>query len=397
MSAKKYVQHYYTHLPRRTKAALLILVAAVFVFGSLIAPHFASADRFQSQINELQNQNNQVQSQVAQLKEQASSYGEAISLLQQQISAVEAQISQNQARQADLQREINKAQVELDHQKKVLGENIKAMYVGSEMTTIEMLATSKNLSEFVDKEAYRGAVQRQVQETMVKIQKLQNELNAKKQEVDALLQEQRSQRATLDESRAEQSRLLAMNQGQQAEFSNQLKANNKRIAELRQQQAEENCRIYGCGGGTIGGGGYPWGTAACIHTGQVSGRCYNYDWAVNGQIYNWTTGGYGYRNCTDWVSFRVKQATGRYAPAGLGNANTWDDRGPSYGFAVSSTPRQGAAAVSNSGYYGHVMYVEAVYGDGSILVSDYNRAGTGLYATTKLSASSAANLRYVYF
>jgi len=397
MSVTKKYYHQFQQLSATSKRIALIALVAVFVGGSLIAPHFASADRFESQISELQNQNSQVQSQVAALKEQASSYSEAINLLRQQIGAVEAQISQNQERQAELQREINKAQVELDHQKKVLGENIKSMYVGSEMSTIEMLATSKSLSEFVDKETYRNAVQRQVQETMVKIQKLQNELNGKKQEVDTLLKEQQVQRATLDESRSEQNRLLSMNQGQQAEFSGQLKANNARIAELRQQQAEENCRLYGCGGGTIGGGGYPWGTAVCIHTGKVDGRCSNYDWSVNGQIYNWTTGGYGYRNCTDWVSFRVKQATGRYAPAGLGNANTWDDRGPGYGFAVSSTPRQGAAAVSNSGYYGHVMYVEAVYDDGSILVSDYNRAGTGLYATTKLSASSAASLRYVYF
>lgn len=93
---------------------------------------------------------------------------------------------------------------------------------------------------------------------------------------------------------------------------------------------------------------------------------------------------------------RVKVAGG-HVPSGLGHAKLWDDRAPSYGYAVSSAPRVGSAAVSNNGYYGHVMYVEAVNADGSIVVSDYNRAGTGKYDMNTLSASTASNLRYVYF
>ncbi|MEX1995407.1 MAG: CHAP domain-containing protein, partial [Candidatus Saccharimonadales bacterium] len=200
-------------------------------------------------------------------------------------------------------------------------------------------------------------------------------------------------RAQLSADQAEQNSLLAYTAGQQAEYDSQVKKASAKIIDLRRQQALENVRRFGGSGGVIGGGGYPWGNARCLATGQIGGWCPGYEWGYNGDWHNWNTGGYAYRNCTDWVTYRVR-AAGGYAPGGLGNANQWDDRAPSYGFTVSSTPKVGAAAVSNSGYYGHVMYVEAVNDNGSIVVSDYNRAGTGKYDMNNINP---AGLRFVYF
>src|SRR5690606_30465490 len=132
------------------------------------------------------------------------------------------------------------------------------------------------------------------------------------------------------------------------------------------------------GSSQVGGGGYPWGYAPCLTGGHVQGYCNGYMWGYNGNFYNWANGGYAYRNCTDYVAWRVG------APGGLGNAKYWNDRAPAYGYTVSSTPRVGAAAISEVGYYGHVMYVEAVNGDGSIVISDYNRQYTGEYMVTTL-------------
>lgn len=378
-------------ISRRT----LVVLAAVFVVavGTFGAVRMVQADRLDDlnkAISDINAQNDQISGQINDLKAQAGTYEQMIAMLQAQISGVEAQIAVNQAQQDELQRQINAAQLELDQQKLVLGKNIKSMYTSSEMTTIEMLATSKSLSDFIDKDTYRNAVQRQIQETMQKIQKLQNELNAKKAEIDKLLKEQQAQRATLDASRQEQASLLAMNQGQQSEFNAQLSANKSRRAELMKEQQRLLCEAYGCGGGSVGGGGYPWGNVPCLHGGQVKGYCYDYEWGVNGTWMNWQNGGkgYAYRNCTDYVAWK----TG--APGGLGNANQWDNRAPGN---IISAPRAGAAAVDNSGGYGHVMYVEAVYGDGSILISDYNRAGPGEYGTKVLSRTQASRLVFMYF
>lgn len=376
----------------------LVLLGAVGVLlgGSFGFTRLIGAQSLQQQINDLTAENNQVKNQLNALKIEASSYQETINALAAQINAYQQEINQRQAESEELQRQITEKEAELVKQRDVLGENIKAMYLEGNISTIEMLATSKNLSDFFDKQQYREMTSNNMKATLDKITALKAELQTKKEEVEKIIKQQEQLRAATAVQKAEQDRLLGFNKSQQNEFNSQIKDNQSRINELKRQQAIENARLFGGGSGMLGGGGYPWGLAPCIHTGQVEGYCYNYDWGVGGNPWNWSLGGYGYRNCTDWVAYRVKIAGG-HVPSGLGNAKLWDDRAPAYGLTVSSTPRVGAAAISNSGYYGHVMYVEAVNGDGSIVVSDYNRAGTGKYDMNQLSAGTAANLRYVYF
>lgn len=378
------------------KKIRLLFVAVVLSASSIAGVRIVGAQSLQQQINDLQTENNQTKSQINALKIEAASYQETINLLQAQINQYQAEIDQRQAESERIKAEIVIAEAELARQKDLLGQNIKAMYLEGDISTIEMLATSKNLSDFFDKQQYREVVKNKIKTTVDKVTTLKAELQSKKEQVELIIKQQQELRAAADIQRAEQARLLGFNKSQQAEFNAQMKDNQAKINELKRQQAIENARLFGGSGGQLGGGGYPWGYAPCVHTGQVEGPCYNYDWGIGGNPWNWQTGGYGYRNCTDWVAYRVRVAGG-YVPAGLGNAKTWDDRAPSYGYVVSSTPREGAAAVSNSGFYGHVMYVEAVNGDGSIVVSDYNRAGTGKYDMNELSASTASNLRYVYF
>jgi surface antigen/peptidoglycan hydrolase CwlO-like protein len=381
---------------RHLKRSTLVAMSLLMVLGVFASFRFVGAQTLQQQINELTDENNQNKSQLSALRIEAASYQDTINALQAQINEYERQITQRQAESDELQRQIVIQEEELRRQKDLLGQNIKAMYLEGDISTIEMLATSKNLSDFLDKQQYREVVKNKIKTTLDKITILKAELQAKKTEVEQIIKQQEELRAATAVQKAEQARLLSFNKSQQAEFNSQIKENQSRINELKRQQAIENARLFGGSGGQLGGGGYPWGYAPCIHTGQVEGACYNYDWGVGGSPWNWQTGGYGYRNCTDWVAYRVRVAGG-YVPAGLGNAKLWDDRAPSYGYTVSSTPREGAAAVSNNGFYGHVMYVEAVNGDGTIVVSDYNRAGTGKYDMNQLSAATASNLRYVYF
>ncbi len=381
---------------RLTSVGRLQVLALVGVFVFAAVTPIVSADRFQTQINELQADNAQNQQTVQALKVEASDLQSTVNALQAQINGLEAEINANEAKKADIEQQIKVAEEELAKQKALLAQNIKAMYLEGQITMLEMLATSNDLSEFVDKQQYRDAVKDKIKDTLDKVTALKLQLKAQKEEVERLLKEKETLQAQVIAQKSEQSRLLGLNKSQQSTINSEIKANFARIAELKRQQAIENARLFGGSGGTMGGGGYPWGYAKCIHTGNAEGPCSNYDWHVNGQIYNWQTGGYGYRNCTDWVSYRIR-SVGRNVPAGLGNAKEWDDRAPSYGYTVSGTPREGAAAVSNSGFYGHVMYVEAVNDDGSIVVSDYNRAGTGKYDMNVISASTANNLNYIYF
>ncbi len=379
---------------KTARRALVVWLFVLFMVSGFVISPIVQATNFQQQINELKAANSNTKEEVSELEDEASSLEDKIGRIQDRINSIQAQINDNQEKIAELEDQIAKAQKELDKQRALLGENIRTMYLEGQISTLEMLASSKDLSEFVDKQQYRTAVQNKIKSTLDHINKLKNELKDKKQTVERRLAEQQKLRNDLAAKRSENNQLLSLNEGEQATLDSQIRKNNKKIEELKRLQAIENMRLFGGdGSGTLGGGGYPWGHAKCLHTGSVTGWCPNYDWSVKGSIWNWATGGYGYRNCTDWVSFRVR-SSGRFVPGGLGNARNWDDRAPSYGFKVSSKPKAGAAAVSNNGYYGHVMYVEAVNGDGTIIISDYNRGGTGRYSMSTISPSG---LSFVYF
>lgn len=91
-------------------------------------------------------------------------------------------------------------------------------------------------------------------------------------------------------------------------------------------------------------------------------------------------------NCTSWVAQNIPVI------AGLGNANTWDDRAAQYGVPISDVPKVGAVAQRDGGL-GHVAFVVAVDGD-SVLISEMN--SLGLYVVDEKWVM-ASEYRYLYF
>jgi surface antigen/predicted nucleic acid-binding Zn-ribbon protein len=350
----------------------VVTLASLLTIGNAYVP-VTQADSFDDQINALQQQNGQNQSAIDGLQAQASSYQDAISKLQAQISTIQTQINANQAKQADLQNQIQQDQVELDKQKATLGADIKSMYVDGTPSTIEMLATSGNLSNFVDKEEYRTAVQNKIQDTLGQITKLQNQLKTQKQQVDQLLQDQKNQQAQLDSDKAQQDQLLAMNEGQQASYNQQIQSNQSKIGDLRRQQAILNSR-YNIGGFKTSAdhGGYPdaWNNAPQDSMLDPWG------------MYN--------RECVSFTAFKVHEdylagKNNHDMPywGGAGNANQWDDNARAAGIPVDSNPTAGSIAISNAGTWGHAMYVEAVgtiNGQQAIYVEQYNADFQGTYS-----------------
>ncbi len=352
---------------RRTPAVLL--VSALVLVGAGIATPFVRADQFDEQINALRSQNASAQSSLNDLLSQASSYQDAINQLQAQINAVQAAIADNEAQQADLQAKISAEQVEIDKQKAILANDVKTTYVNGQLTPVEMLATSQSLSDYIDKQEAYSRVQDAIQKTMSQIQTLQRSLQAKKAEVDQLLESQRAQNDQLTQTQTKQNELLAYNQGQQDTFNSQISSNSGKIADLRRQQAILNTK-YNIGNfvGDPNNGGYP---NAWANAGQDS------------LIDSW---GMYNRECVSYTAFKVHQdyLSGRDSHdmpwwGGIGNANQWDDNAAASGIPVDNNPTPGSIAVSNAGYYGHVMYVEAVNGN-QIYVQQYNQQLNGQYS-----------------
>lgn len=343
------------------------------------------ADEYQAQINALTQQNAANRSALTELESVAQGYADAIQKLQQQIDALQASINANLDLQAQLQKQIAEAQAEIDRQRAILAEDVKAMYVDGTPSSLEMLASSRDFSDYVDKQEYRSRVQTKLQDTLKKIAELQKQLQVQKAKVEALIKDMQIQQGQLNADRAKQWELLNLNEQQQASYDAQIKANNSKVAQLRAEQAAANRRLSGgtSGGVTAGDpshGGYP---------------AYLNNAAQDSLVDPW---GMYNRECVSYTAWKVYSTYG-YMPywGGVGNANQWPGNAARAGIPTSSTPRVGSVAVWNVGYYGHVMWVEAVNADGSIWISQYNYDFNGRYSEMYVSAGMASNLTYIYF
>ena len=355
----------------------VLAAAGVMIAGVLSPVVIVRADSFQDQINQLSDQNSQTQNSLNSLVSQAQSYEDAISKLQQQIDSVQAAIAANEAKQADLQVQIEAAQTKLDQQKSGLAQDLKAMYVSGTMSTVEMLATSKSLSDYIDAQTYSTAVQNKIQSTLAEITALQNQLKEQKAQVEQLLAEQQQQKDQLASAQSQQQNLLAMNQSQQDSFNQQIKTNNSKIADLRAQQLAANRALGGqVVAGDPGHGGYPSNLANAAQDSLVD------PWGM----FN--------RECVSYTAWKVYQNYG-YMPywGGSGNANEWPGNARAAGIPTGSTPRVGSVAIMTTGFYGHAMWVEAVNGS-MIYVSQYNYDLAGHYSEMWVNGSS---FTYLYF
>jgi peptidoglycan hydrolase CwlO-like protein len=363
-------------MKRRLTAGLMI-VLVLFLTGVTVVPRVTA--NTSDQIQRLQQENANNKNIVAQLQSQATSYKDAIDQLQSQINNVQAQIDVNTAKQNEIQANIVANEAELLRQRAVLGENIRVSYVESRISTIEMLATSKNLSDFVDKEEYRTVVKKKIQTTLVRINELQNQLKEQKVQVERLLAEQQSQRAQLASARAEQSRMLAYNQSQVSDYNKKTKDNNARIQALIAAQRRAN-------NSTDGGyyflrfagpvndfnpGEYPYKNAGFS---MQLGPCSHTDSYPDAPD-RW---GYCTRQCVSYAAWAV-EASGRRAPMYYGNAKEWVSAAYRDGVEVSRVPEPGDIAISTSGTWGHAMYVEKVEAS-RIYVSQYNAGLDGEFS-----------------
>lgn len=363
----------------RASKLLMAVFLAMIVFIGAGHSVLVQADQYEEQIRQLNADSSNKRSSVSALGVEASSYQDAISKLQQQISVMQAQIVANEKRVTELQQQIAEAEAELARQKALLGQNIRAMYVEDDISTLEMLASSNDLSDFVDKQQYRNSVKNKIRGTLDKINDLKHQLKGQKESLELTIKNQQEVKTQLALQQAEQNNLLSMNQQQQSELNGQIQSNNARIAELRKQQAAENARIFGGSvpKGIPGGGGYPGAWAFAPIDSIVD------TWGM----YN--------RECVSYTAWKV-WSTGRYMPywGGRGNANQWDDNARAAGIPVDGNPRPGDVAIKNAGFYGHSMYVEHVYGDGTIYVSQYNAGWDGYYSEARIST---AGLVFIHF
>ena len=348
------------------------LLAGVTLIGSQV-----KADQFDAQIQALKDQNAANQSQSNSLAAVAASYQAAVDVLNSKVATLQSAIVATQAQIDSLQQQITVAQTELDHEKAVLGENIKTMYLEGNVSTLEILASSKNLSDFVNKQEYRNSVSNKVKASVDKINSLKAQLQEQQAQQENLLKDQQSQQAQLLSDQAQQSQLLSYTEDQKAAYDSQIKSNNSQISALRLAQLAANRML---GGSAVPG----------------DPNHGNYPGYLDNAPQDWISDPWGMynRECVSYTAWKVQEAFGNMPDwGGVGNANEWPSDAQRDGIPTGSIPKVHSVAISMSGGYGHAMWVEAVSGS-TIYVSQYNYDLAGHYSEMSINGSG---LIYIYF
>ncbi len=369
------------------KIAAVCLLLSALVAGIFYLNRPVSADQYDDRIRALQQDMNEYQKEANRLNAQSITLANTLAQLANQRNALQAQIDISQAKHDKLVIEIKETEEEIKRNQDALGVTLADLYVDDSISPIEMLASSRGINEYLDKQEYRNSIRDELGNTIAKVRDLKAELTNQKNEVAQVLKEQKSARETLKAREREQSTLLAQTKSDESNYQKLIRDSKNKIEEARAQQAAMNARANQGGGYVLISGGslsaYPWNSNNCY----VDANALSYDGADGngGDGY-----GYGCRQCTSYAAWKVAQATGRYY-RNWGNGGQFASSAINAGYRnLGNRPQAGSIAVM-WGNPGHVAWVEAVSADGSqVTISQYNwnyGTGWGMYSMMTLSSS----------
>ncbi len=384
-----------------TKAVIVVTALLMVVSTTISTQPVVKADKFDDQIRALQNEIDQYQAQASTLKDQISTLQQELQGIENQKNVIQAQIDISQTRYDQLLAQINDTELKIQTNRTVLGETIASLYIDGKISPLEMLASSRNIGDYVDKQEYQTSIRDQLAKKIDTIKKLQEDLENQKKDVQRTLADQNNSKKALIDKESERSSILAKTQGQESAYQ-QIAADREgqKLKVQQQQQAAIESAIRAAGGGRSGvvlpgtSGGYPWTESNCYVDSNA--------WSHGGIDGNGTDGlGYGCRQCVSYVAWRVYKETG-YAPVNWGNAYDWPSSGRAAQFKVTSQPRERSAAVlTTGGSPGHIVWVESIdQSNGTMIVSQYNylnAGGSGWGHYSKMEVPIGTYQQYIYF
>jgi peptidoglycan DL-endopeptidase CwlO len=379
-----------------TRITLVSLSLLFAVSGPIALYQEASADKWDDQINALRAQANQYQAQANELKAKGNTLQQKLDEINAEVAALRANIEANQQKFDKLQADIAANQKKLAENQDTLGETLANLYVDDKVSSIELIASSKNIGDYVDKQEYRTAVRDQITSTISEVKKLKAQLEKDKKAVETVLADLKLQNDQLSAVQAEQQNLVDQTRGEEAAYQ-QLVANSKaQMQSIHAQQQAYYASLVASGGGNSGvvGSFQYWGWSG--NRGCTGGYPYcagPLDYAVD--PWNLYT-----RECVSYVAWALESRFGK-------NVNPWRGDGNAYQWPSSAARWSGAYRVSSpqpgdvvvlpaSGAFapvGHVMIVESVSGN-DMFVSQYNFYGTGQYSTMWVKNSGVILMRF---
>ncbi len=212
------------------------LIAAALILVVFLAPQLANGATLQEQINSLNAEIKANQDAAAAKHSEAQTLQQAVNELNASINAAQASLNLTNLKLQQTQAEIDKANRDLDRQKNILKDNLRLVYKQGEISPLELIASSKNLSDFVAQSQYLNAIKNKINSNLKKIEQLKQELNSKQGELNALALQQKGQVDGIAQQRSQKANILAQTQGEESKYR-------AMIVQLAEKKAAVNNQI----------------------------------------------------------------------------------------------------------------------------------------------------------
>lgn len=379
------------------RRSALVLIAIVFAISTpLSMAGKVAADQWDNQINALRNQANQYQAQANELKARGDTLQNKLDTINAEKAALESNIAANNQKHEKLKADIVANQLKLEQTQDALGDMLANLYVDGKISSLELLASSQNIGEFVDKQEYRTTVRDALSVSITEVRTLKAQLEDDKKAVEEILAELGRQNDQLAAIQAEQQALVNQTRGEEAAYQQLVASSKSQMQSIAAQQQAYYASLVAKGGGNSGvvGSFQYWGWSG--NRGCTGGYPYcagPLDYGVDKwNLYN--------RECVSYVAWALEARFGKKVNPwrGDGNAYQWPSSAARWSGAYRvASPQPGDVVVlPASGAFapvGHVMIVESVSGN-DMFVSQYNFYGTGQYSTMWVKNSGVILMRW---
>lgn len=383
-----------------TTKSTLVAAAIILAAASPIALFNASnvrADQYDTQKDALQGQIGEYQNQVEHFASQLDNLNAQLQLLETQKKQIQAEIALTQNAYDQLQSQIDLTNKDIKQNQDALGLVINQIYIQSRTSPLEMLASSKNIGDYVNLQVYHQSMQSSLTTTIDKIGFLKKSLKKKQDAVKVVLNKQKAQENDLAAREAQQNKLIADTKGQQNVYQQLINSMRDYMQSVSAQQRDYYTKVSS----QTGGGAY-----------GVHGEFSYSNWSGN----QGCGGGYPYcapqdtmadpwglfnRECVSYVAWSLTNRYHRYVGNfnGQGNAGEWPSSAVRFsGATIVTDPKPGDAVIlpaTTDGFapVGHAMIVDSVNGN-KVHVSQFNFYGTGEYSTMDIGTGGVVFLRF---
>lgn len=247
------------------------IASAFAVLILVLGPNFAlvgaqSVQQLREEIDEVKEEIDQSQQRINELKSRENTLANRLELLRAEARQVQSEITATEREIARTRAEIAEKEADLQRTKELIQENVKVLYKEGSPSTIEVLFSSDNFTDFINRQEYLDRAKENMNEAAKEASEIKAVLEEKEEDLSAQALKLDAQRETLTVKQEEQQKLIAETQGEERRYQ-------AYVEDLKQKQQETDRKLAealaaASSGGIVGGGG-SGGSGLLVNSGDI--------------------------------------------------------------------------------------------------------------------------------